>query len=97
MPRPTHSVPTCRRRAAARHAPFRVRQAVKIAVAADAANLRGDQVKFGAVEQRLTDILSGVCPLSQIPDTVGGGSTHLGCLLASSRARRRARGCRAAG
>lgn len=50
----------------------RARQAVKIAVAADAANLGGERVKFGAVEQRLTDILSGVASLSQVPDTVGG-------------------------
>lgn len=46
------------------------RQAVKIAVAADAANLAGERVKFGAVEQRLTDILSGGASLSQVPDTV---------------------------
>jgi hypothetical protein len=49
---------------------FRARQAVKIAVAADAANLSGERVKFAAVEQRLTDILSGGASLSQVPDTV---------------------------
>ena len=45
---------------------------MKIAAAADAANLAGERVKFGAVEQRLTDILSGGASLSQVPDTVGG-------------------------
>lgn len=43
---------------------------MKIAVAADAANLSGERVKFGAVEQRLVDILSGRASLSQVPDTV---------------------------
>jgi hypothetical protein len=47
----------------------RTRQAVKIAVSADAANLRGDRVKFGAVEERLCDILSGGASMSQVPDT----------------------------
>jgi hypothetical protein len=51
----------------------RTRQAVKIAVSADAANLRGDRVKFGAVEERLCDILSGGASMSQVPDTVGRG------------------------
>ncbi|EFN59651.1 hypothetical protein CHLNCDRAFT_133132 [Chlorella variabilis] len=46
-----------------------VRQAVKIAVSADAASLKGDHVKFGAVEERLCDILSGGASLSQVPDT----------------------------
>ena len=41
-------------------------------MAADAANLSGERVKFGAVEQRLTDILSGGASLSQVPDTVRG-------------------------
>ena len=51
-----------------------MRQAVKIAVAADAANLRGSRVKFEAVEARLCDILSGGAALSQVPDTVSLGS-----------------------
>ena len=50
--------------------PRRTRVAVKIAVAADAAHLAGERVQFGAVEQRLLDILSGGAPLSQVPDTV---------------------------
>lgn len=55
----------------------RARQAVKIAVAADAANLSGERVKFGAVEQRLVDILSGRASLSQVPDTVRPGRCWL--------------------
>ena len=47
-----------------------VRQAVKIVLAADAANLAGDRVKFGAVEDRLLDLLSGGASLTQVPDTV---------------------------
>lgn len=47
-------------------------------MAADAANLSGERVKFGAVEQRLTDILSGGASLSQVPDTVRGQRERAG-------------------
>lgn len=52
---------------------------MKIASAADAANLRGERVKFDAVERRLCDILSGSAPLSQVPDTVSlaGGAVFM--------------------
>lgn len=43
-------------------------------MAADAANLSGDRVKFSAVEERLCDILSGGASTSQVPDTVRAGS-----------------------
>lgn len=46
------------------------RVAVKTAVAADDANLRGERVKLAAVEGRLLEVLSGGAPLSQVPDTV---------------------------
>ncbi|KAL4447661.1 hypothetical protein ABPG75_004880 [Micractinium tetrahymenae] len=48
---------------------FRTRVAVKTAVAADEANLRGQRVKLAAVEGRLLEVLSGGAPLSQVPDT----------------------------
>ena len=58
-----------------------MRQAVKIAVAADAANLRGGRVKFEAVEARLCDILSGGAALSQVPDTVRVAVRGCSCCL----------------
>lgn len=56
------------------------RVAVKTAVAADEANLRGERVKLAAVEERLLEVLSGGAPLSQVPDTVRGDGVRAVCV-----------------
>lgn len=49
---------------------FRARQAIKVALAADAKNMGGEDVVWEQLEQRLEDILAGQTALEDLPDTV---------------------------
>lgn len=52
------------------HATFRVRQATKIAVAAEVADLSGKEVDWASVEARVCAIIMGSVSLTQLPNTV---------------------------